>query len=765
MLGDGLLKVNQFVSITDENLMYGVGKYLVGTDIPAGEYYFWGEHIWFTTISQGECHYSEFQNDAYITVQRGDSLVVENGSFTLVDNILYEHIDSRFLYPNHIYRVGREIPCGIYFFKFEKQLFSGQISFCAEDDAAFNKFQQYPYHRYNQSHGYFGNVAVNEFDKYVSIKNGIAVYCEEPLPDLYSLLSSTNVLGSRYYLPSTLVTANELCAIKVFQKDCHNYHFHGKMDAIIFEQYLYSINDRKFWAGFLDVVSFKPYHWVEFTIEDLSSGKQYKFGGEHLRFKDITDISNSEKDGSICLYKLNQKDFFEIRLPDEISMEAVKVTAVRPDSCKAPLLFTATDLTSLYFSELEALAAILEKYKNIGIEIDIEKELKNFERAPDFILECYKFLEKSFEAKLVYDQKAIDKSKRITFRIEATYDKTFYCAAKLADNAYYIEASDNEAIYWVTFSGDQIEEISLMLNVLTTPFNAEREDLIEAWKYLREYDFYNYLTDSINHFIGDLRTEYGYSSFVTSSALVSINKAILKSERKKLHDLYNTMAKENRITTKWSSEYKLFMIVSKLVKDAVYQYRTEWLGQQSFDIFIPSQNVAIEYQGQQHYEPIDMFGGEEALEDNIKRDLRKRELSMAHDVKVLDWKYSVPVNQANVLAFLSEYGVIYTISEETSEVASDHIQMAPVQQVKPKTGTQKASMAERISSFVIRQFNAEGQFVAEFSSIHDAAEKSQVSERAIRKAVYGERKTGGGFIWHRCDRNSEIVSIAPVEYA
>lgn len=446
-------------------------------------------------------------------------------------------------------------------------------------------------------------------------------------------------------------------------------------------------------------------------------------------------------------------------------MKAVKVTAVRPDRCKAPLLLTSSDLASLYFTELEALAAILEKYQNIGIEIDIEKELKYFERSPDFISECYKFLKKSLEAKALHDQKAIDKSKRITFRIEATYDKTFYCAAKLADDAYHIEVSDNEAIYWVTFSGDQIKEISLMLNVLTTPFNAEQEDLIKAWNYLRKYDFFSYLTDSINHFIGDLRTEYGYSTFVASSVLVSINKAISKNERKKLHDLYNAMAKENRITTRWSSEYKLFMIVSKLVEDAVYQYRTEWLGQQSFDIFIPSQNIAIEYQGQQHYESIDMFGGEEALEDNIKRDLRKRELSSAHDVKVLDWKYSVPVNQENVLTFLSEYGVIYTVSEETSEVASDHIQMAPVQQPKPKTGTRKNPMAERVSPFVIRQFNADGQFVAEFSSIPEAAEKSQVSERAIRKAVYGERKTGGGFIWHRCDRNSEIVSIAPVEYS
>lgn len=62
-------------------------------------------------------------------------------------------------------------------------------------------------------------------------------------------------------------------------------------------------------------------------------------------------------------------------------------------------------------------------------------------------------------------------------------------------------------------------------------------------------------------------------------------------------------------------------------------------------------------------------------------------------------------------------------------------------------------------------FDTNGQFVAEFASISDAAEKTQVSERSIRKVVYGERKTGGGFMWRRCDRNSEMLSITPVEYA
>lgn len=31
--------------------------------------------------------------------------------------------------------------------------------------------------------------------------------------------------------------------------------------------------------------------------------------------------------------------------------------------------------------------------------------------------------------------------------------------------------------------------------------------------------------------------------------------------------------------------------------------------------------------------------------------------------------------------------------------------------------------------------------------------------------IYGERKTGGGFVWCRCDRKSEIESMAPVKYA
>ncbi len=756
------MQVNRFVSVKNDKLIFGVGQYTVGNDIPAGEYYFCGEHIWFTVISQGERRYSEFTNDAYATVKSGDSLTVKNGNFASVDNIVYMYTSNELLRPNHIYRVGTEIPCGTYLFRFEKELFSGEISFCAEDDAAFKKFQQYPYDRYNQSSGHFGNVTVAENDKYVALKNGVAIYCEESFPDLYSLLSSVELPDNDYHHSGILAMATELYTIEVFQKDCRDYIYHGDTDAIISEQYLYAINGRKFWAGFLNVISFKPYHWAEFTIESLETGKQYKFGSKHLKLKSISDLSNSSKDGSVRLYNLHHKDFFEIRLPDEIHLDSVRIKSVRPDSSKKFLQLITTDLASQYSSELQSLAILLEQYQNFGIPIDIEEELKSFERAPDFIRECSKFLKGCLKTKALYDGKAIDKAKRITFKVAATYDKVFYCVAKLSDNAYDVKTSDNDTRYWITFSGDQIEEISLMLSALSTPYNTEREDLAAAREHLQTHDFFSYLTNAIDLFVGDLREKYGYSSFVTSSVLISINKAITKKRRKKLRDLYNEMAKENRITTRWSNEYKLFMIVSKLVKDAVYQYRADWLGQQSFDIFIPSQNIAIEYQGQQHYEAIDLFGGEEALEDNIKRDTRKRELSAEHGVKVLDWKYSLHVNLQNVVSFFTDHDVAYTISEEATAAVNDHIQMAPVQPEKEKPAHKKPPV-ERVSPFVIRQFDANGKFIAEYDSLQQAITASGVSEKSILNTVYGARKTGGGYIWRRCQRDSEVINAAPTK--
>lgn len=91
--------------------------------------------------------------------------------------------------------------------------------------------------------------------------------------------------------------------------------------------------------------------------------------------------------------------------------------------------------------------------------------------------------------------------------------------------------------------------------------------------------------------------------------------------------------------TKWKNEMKLYRFVKELYPSAVYQFRSEWLGKQSLDIYIPEYNLGIEYQGIQHYEEIDFFGGKKGFEDRIYLDNQKREKCKKNNVTLLEWKY------------------------------------------------------------------------------------------------------------------------------
>ena len=44
------------------------------------------------------------------------------------------------------------------------------------------------------------------------------------------------------------------------------------------------------------------------------------------------------------------------------------------------------------------------------------------------------------------------------------------------------------------------------------------------------------------------------------------------------------------------------------------------------DIYFPDFNIGIEYQGAQHFQPVEIFGGEEGFKKNQERDKRKKKL-------------------------------------------------------------------------------------------------------------------------------------------
>lgn len=97
------------------------------------------------------------------------------------------------------------------------------------------------------------------------------------------------------------------------------------------------------------------------------------------------------------------------------------------------------------------------------------------------------------------------------------------------------------------------------------------------------------------------------------------------------------------VACRWVSEASLYSLVSSRFPDAIFQWSPHWLGRQSVDIYVPSINVAFEYQGEQHYQPVAVFGGEDGFHATRIRDARKRQLLARQGVALIEWWYDKPV--------------------------------------------------------------------------------------------------------------------------
>ena len=98
----------------------------------------------------------------------------------------------------------------------------------------------------------------------------------------------------------------------------------------------------------------------------------------------------------------------------------------------------------------------------------------------------------------------------------------------------------------------------------------------------------------------------------------------------------------------------MFHAVRKRYPDTLYQYRPDWLGRPSLDLYIPSLQTAIEFQGIQHYHPVEFFGGEEALSLRQELDLQKKQLCEENNVHLVEWSYTTPPTDTNIKKLISK---------------------------------------------------------------------------------------------------------------
>lgn len=106
---------------------------------------------------------------------------------------------------------------------------------------------------------------------------------------------------------------------------------------------------------------------------------------------------------------------------------------------------------------------------------------------------------------------------------------------------------------------------------------------------------------------------------------------------------------------KWKSEFKMFKLIKSHFEEAIYQYRFKELGLQSLDVFIPELNIGFEYQGIQHYQAVEVFGGEEHYQIQHENDIKKKKICKENNIELIEWKYDEEISKINLDKKLIKY--------------------------------------------------------------------------------------------------------------
>lgn len=296
----------------------------------------------------------------------------------------------------------------------------------------------------------------------------------------------------------------------------------------------------------------------------------------------------------------------------------------------------------------------------------------------------------------------IDRDRKACFLFPESFVSQFFVVMEVCKRAESIQTIQNlfpdeeQVHYFAVFDKSNLDDVLLLYHLLYTnvsqdvyggyklyeyPFPWYQTHLWEngivlrspylpdrLTKYQGSLPFYHnpaktvYVRRNINHILecGYFRSELDFFRNLTEIIMPFFQWWYTDLSLYEEQDRYETdwrlertrirteLTADGTIRPKWKHELSLFQEVRKLYPDTLYQYRPDWLGRQSLDIYIPSLKTAIEYQGIQHYLPVGFFGGEEALSTRQELDDMKRKLCEENNVRLIEWPYSMDPTAENV---------------------------------------------------------------------------------------------------------------------
>lgn len=131
---------------------------------------------------------------------------------------------------------------------------------------------------------------------------------------------------------------------------------------------------------------------------------------------------------------------------------------------------------------------------------------------------------------------------------------------------------------------------------------------------------------------------------------------ITRAFTKKIENIARQEFGFKKIGEGWVSETLLYNIIVKIFENhkVMFHYRPEWLKGLEIDIFVQELNLAIEYQGQQHFYPVEHWGGAAALKIQQERDVQKVNICREKKVKLVTIDYTEALTESNVRRILKK---------------------------------------------------------------------------------------------------------------
>lgn len=738
-------KLNDYVYIKDESLIYPCGKYRIPKDLPAGEYYIWGKDIYYEYIRQTNRYICDNDFEGYAVFEKKDKISLERGMMTPIENIGYVNEKVDRLYPDHVYRSELEVPLGFYLYKFDEKYFVEEESFLERNECGIDLYKANSDSRRTREKGEYGCVEITSEWKHIVVLNGFALYYGQSKFDEVQILENEKITANQFYDKGESLVSNEVIDMRLFFRYHKGGRFCGKITVDLKEYDWYVINGKCKWRA--KVIPFSGQALsrlvIKFSTTDGIEEVQTISGFQNIRYT----YNDKTYRGCYIIHAELPEKFFghELQLT-LLEYNEFAINEPLMDYQNAENYMDELELRKYYKEDFEQLKRVLDEIEGINTE----RELECFDKMPDMIHLILPTLEEIARAKHNFVCVKENINEEITFVIKATYNKAFYCIAKLADQAKDVYSQDNGNEFVITYDSKQKECIKMIYYILEHESFGYLDEPIR--NFLQKNCCEYYVMQKANECISKLCQEYGYNGLYRNFTLRRIINNENRKIRSEVDKIYSDVVKENRVPTRWGNEYRLFSLISNQNSNAQYQYHCEWLGQQSLDIYIPESRIGIEYQGEQHYKAVEIWGGEAALKENQERDLRKKKLCSENGVVLLEWSYQVPVNGENVMRFMKENGIPFVGSEREIQIRTE---MAPIIETKKKIEKKKTKL-KSIKHYIV-QYDLDGNYVNKYGDVGSAAGAVGVSTTSISKVLRGQRNSAAGFVWRKVDADEKIV--------